>query len=195
MSETQLTSASAIDRENPWPGLATFTEEQAGLFYGRDAEIRDLTKRAERNPLTVLFGQSGLGKSSLLQAGVFPRLRAASYWPIYLRLDHGPGAPTPTEQIKALVQADTARAGSWTKPGSAKPGESLWEFFHHRDDRLVSAAGKTIVPVLVFDQFEELFTLGAGGGVHERTGGAGGKPSLGKPRGAARGIVGGDGGV
>jgi len=164
MPTTDSVSPSAIDRENPWPGLATFTEEQAGLFYGRDAEIRDLTKRAERNPLTVLFGQSGLGKSSLLQAGVFPRLRANSYWPIYIRLDHGPGAPTPTEQIKAMVQADTARAGTWTKPGSAKPGESLWEFFHHRDDRLVSAAGKTIVPVLVFDQFEELFTLGAGGG-------------------------------
>ena len=164
MPEAPAISPSAIDRENPWPGLATFTEEQAGLFYGRDAEIRYLTKRGERNPLTVLFGQSGLGKSSLLQAGVFPRLRAASYWPIYIRLDHGPGAPTPTEQIKAMVQADTARAGTWTKPGSAKPGESLWEFFHHRDDRLVSAAGKTIVPVLVFDQFEELFTLGAGGG-------------------------------
>ncbi|MBL9209216.1 MAG: PQQ-binding-like beta-propeller repeat protein [Opitutaceae bacterium] len=164
MSDANATSALAIDRDNPWPGLATFTEEQAGLFHGRDAEIRDLTKRAERNPLTVLFGQSGLGKSSLLQAGVFPRLRASSYWPIYVRLDHGPGAPTPTEQIKALVLADTARAGTWTKPGSAQPGESLWEFFHHRDDKLIGANGRTIVPVLVFDQFEELFTLGAGAG-------------------------------
>jgi WD40 repeat protein len=157
-------SASAGDADSPWPGLATFTEEQAGLFHGRDAEIRDLTRRAERNALTVLFGQSGLGKSSLLQAGVFPRLRANHYWPIYIRLDHGPGAPSPTEQIKALVQADTARAGAWTKPGSAKPGETLWEFFHHRDDKLVAANGRTIVPVLVFDQFEELFTLGAGTG-------------------------------
>ena len=41
-----------------------------------------------------------------------------------------------TEQVKAVVQADTARAGTWTKPGTAKPGETLWEFFHHRDDRL-----------------------------------------------------------
>ncbi len=157
-------SASAADADSPWPGLATFTEEQAGLFHGRDAEIRDLTKRTERNALTVLFGQSGLGKSSLLQAGVFPRLRANSYWPIYVRLDHSPGAPPPAEQIKALVQADTVRAGRWTAPGSAKPGESLWEFFHHRDDRLVSPAGRIVVPVLVFDQFEELFTLGAGSG-------------------------------
>lgn len=154
----------AIDRDNPWPGLASFTEELRGFFFGREKETDELVRLVRRNTLTVLFGQSGLGKSSLLQAGVFPRLRAASYWPIYVRLDHGPGAPTPTEQIKSLVASDTARAGTWTKPGSAKPGESLWEFFHHRDDRLVSATGKTIVPVLVFDQFEELFTLGAGAG-------------------------------
>ncbi|MEN9632720.1 MAG: hypothetical protein RL077_1124 [Verrucomicrobiota bacterium] len=152
------------DRDNPWPGLAPFTEEQSGLFFGRDQEVRDLTRRAQRNALTVLFGQSGLGKSSLLQAGVFPRLRADGYWPIYIRLDHGPSALPPAEQIKLLVQADTPRAGTWTKPGSAKPAESLWEFFHHRDDRLVTAGGRTIVPVLVFDQFEELFTLGAGSG-------------------------------
>lgn len=51
------------DRDNPWPGLAPFTEEQSGFFFGRDQEVRDLTRRAQRNALTVLFGQSGLGKS------------------------------------------------------------------------------------------------------------------------------------
>ncbi len=155
---------SASDADNPWPGLATFTEEQSGLFFGRDEEVRELTRRTERTALTVLFGQSGLGKSSLLQAGVFPRLRRAGYWPIYVRLDHGAGAPPPGEQVKQLVRADTVRAGTWTKPDVAKPGESLWEFFHHRDDRLIGTTGRTIVPVLVFDQFEELFTLGAGAG-------------------------------
>ena len=108
-------AAAGVDRENPWPGLATFTEEQSTLFFGRDDEIRDLTRRAERNALTILFGQSGLGKSSLLQAGVFPRLRAAGYWPIYVRLDHSAGAPPLADQIKTLVQTETARAGSWSK--------------------------------------------------------------------------------
>ena len=78
----------AIDRDNPWPGLAPFIEDQSEFFHGRDAEIRALARFMERKALTVLFGQSGLGKSSLLMAGVFPRLRAASFCPIYLRLDH-----------------------------------------------------------------------------------------------------------
>jgi tetratricopeptide (TPR) repeat protein len=38
-------------------------------------------------------------------------------------------------------------------------GESLWEFLHHRDDILKDASGKTVIPLLIFDQFEEIFTL------------------------------------
>lgn len=151
---------SAIDRESPWPGLAPFTEAQSAIFFGRDAEVKILARRVQGDPLTVLFGQSGLGKSSLLQAGVFPRLRSADYCPVYLRLDHAPGAPPLGEQVKQTILAETARAGQWTKAGFARSGESLWEFFHHRDNRLVSPGGIALSPVLVFDQFEELFTLG-----------------------------------
>ena len=153
-------STAAVDGENPWPGLSTFTEEQSAFFFGRDEEVRELLRRVERKALTVLFGQSGLGKSSLLQAGVFPRLRAENFCPVYVRLDHAPDALSLTEQIKGLVFQATASAGTWTKSGATVSGESLWEFFHHRDDCLRDAGGKVVTPVLVFDQFEELFTLG-----------------------------------
>src|SRR3954467_2449418 len=122
MSEVTPTST-AVDRENPWPGLASYTEQQSGLFYGRDEEIRALARLMERKALTVLFGQSGLGKSSLLQAGVFPRLRATNFCPIYIRLDHSDGAASPSAQVKAMVAAASVAAGKWTKPGAAKPGE------------------------------------------------------------------------
>jgi ABC-type cobalamin/Fe3+-siderophores transport system ATPase subunit len=97
---TTLPTSPPIDPANPWPGLATFTEEQSAYFFGRDAEARELTRRLERKTLTILFGQSGLGKSSLLQAGVFPRLRAEGYCPVYLRLDHNIQAAPLAEQIK-----------------------------------------------------------------------------------------------
>lgn len=150
----------SVDQENPWPGLSTFTEEQTAFFFGRDEEVRELLRRVERKALTVLFGQSGLGKSSLLQAGLFPRLRTANFCPIYVRLDHSGSAPALTDQIKSLVFQITASVGTWTKTSSSNAGETLWEFFHHRDDHLRDPAGKVVVPVLVFDQFEELFTLG-----------------------------------
>jgi|GEM_PF-1689903 len=153
--------SSPVDRDSPWPGLAPFTEEQSALFFGRDGEAHELFQRVERKLLTILFGQSGLGKSSLLQAGVFPRLRAAGYCPVYFRLDHNVTAAPPAEQLKALARRATAEAGAWTRPGVSAERETLWELFHHRDDRLRAADGRFLTPVLVLDQFEELFTLGA----------------------------------
>ncbi|HEY7871199.1 MAG TPA: hypothetical protein VIC31_00585, partial [Rudaea sp.] len=46
------------------------------------------------------------------------------------------------------------------RPGAAIEGESLWEFLHHRGDLLRDADGQTLMPLLIFDQFEEIFTLG-----------------------------------
>ncbi len=156
-----IQAAQSVDRENPWPGLSTFTEEQAAFFFGREEEVRELLRRIERKALTVLFGQSGLGKSSLLQAGVFPRLRADGFCPIYVRLDHSASALPLTEQIKSMVFHETEKVGTWTLNSMSAPSGDLWEFFHRRDDRLEDSSGKLVIPVLVFDQFEELFTLGA----------------------------------
>ena len=150
---------SAVDDRNPWLGLASFTEDTRQYFYGREDEVAELSRRVQRKLLTVLFGQSGLGKTSILRAGLVPRLRAQGYCPVYVRIDYGRAAPEPAEQIKQAI-ADTARgSGQWTQVGVAAPGESLWEFLHHRDDVLRDSSGATLVPLLIFDQFEEIFTL------------------------------------
>ena len=69
----------SLDAENPWPGLMPFTEATRAFFHGRDAEAAELLRRVRRERLTILFGQSGLGKTSLLFAGLFPRLRTACW--------------------------------------------------------------------------------------------------------------------
>jgi len=149
----------AVDDSNPWLGLASFTEETRGYFYGREDEVAELARRVQRKLLTVLFGQSGLGKTSILRAGLVPRLRAQGYCPVYVRIAYGPDAPEPADQIKQAIAATARRAGTWTQAGVAVEGESLWEFLHHRDDVLVDEAGATQVPLIIFDQFEEIFTL------------------------------------
>jgi len=151
--------AAAIDARNPWLGLASFTEETREYFHGRDEEIGELARRVQRKLLTVLFGQSGLGKTSILRAGLVPRLRGQGYCPVYVRIDYGREAPEPAEQIKRAIAQSARRSGEWTKEGVAVTGESLWEFLHHRDDVLQDEAGKTLIPLLIFDQFEEIFTL------------------------------------
>jgi tetratricopeptide (TPR) repeat protein len=148
-----------IDARHPWLGLASFTEETRAYFYGRDEEVAELARRVQRKLLTVLFGQSGLGKTSILQAGLVPRLRDQGYCPIYVRVDYGREAPEPAEQIKQAIARTARRAGEWTQAGVASAGESLWEFLHHRDDVLRDESGKTLIPLVIFDQFEEIFTL------------------------------------
>ena len=65
--------ASTVDRQHPWLGLASFTEETRSYFHGREEEVAELARRVQRKLLTILFGQSGLGKTSILRAGLVPR--------------------------------------------------------------------------------------------------------------------------
>ena len=147
--------------QNPWPGLVAFTEELREFFHGRAEEADELLRRVERKNLTVLFGQSGLGKSSLLQAGLFPRLRAEGYLPVAIRLDHAAAAPPLSEQVMAAGAAcHPAMPGGRFEATAADAGESLWEYFHRRSLLLQTADGRPVRPVLVFDQFEELFAIG-----------------------------------
>src|SRR4051812_48179652 len=101
-----------IDAQNPWPGLVAFTEGLRDYFHGRVDEAEDLLRRVNRKNLTVLFGQSGLGKSSLLQAGLFPRLRGEGYLPVPIRLDHAPSAPSLADQVEIAASRAIAEAGA-----------------------------------------------------------------------------------
>jgi hypothetical protein len=154
-----IATETTIDPENPWLGLSSYSEETRAYFHGRDEEAAELARRVQRKLLTVLFGQSGLGKTSLLRAGLVPRLRGAGFCPVYVRIDYAPESPPPADQIKQAIFKVTAEAGYWTRAGSAVEGESLWEFLHHRGDLLRDANEQTLLPLLIFDQFEEIFTL------------------------------------
>jgi hypothetical protein len=158
-STPEITTVISIDPESPWLGLSSYSEETRAYFHGRDDEAAELARRVQRKLLTVLFGQSGLGKTSLLRAGLVPRLRGEGFCPVYVRVDYAPESPPPSEQIKQAIFKATSAAGHWTRPGSAIEGESLWEFLHHRGDLLRDGEGRTVLPLLIFDQFEEIFTL------------------------------------
>jgi hypothetical protein len=151
-----------VTKDQPWLGLDSFSESSRAFFYGREEEIAELARRVQRKPLTVLFGQSGLGKTSILRAGLVPKLRPEGYCPVYVRIDYAPGTPAPAEQIKQAIFRETQASGTWSQTGVAVEGETLWEFLHHRDDMLRDADGRTLTPLLIFDQFEEIFTLAQG---------------------------------
>ena len=62
-------------RHDRYPGVRPFADSEADqrVFFGRGREIHELFHQIHTTNLLVLFGKSGLGKTSLLQAGLFPR--------------------------------------------------------------------------------------------------------------------------
>src|SRR4051812_46413756 len=68
--------AARVVQGSPYKGLANFTESDAELFFGRDRECAVIASNLKARRLTVLYGESGVGKSSLLRAGVAARLLA-----------------------------------------------------------------------------------------------------------------------
>jgi tetratricopeptide (TPR) repeat protein len=156
----ELALGTGVDEQNPWPGLVAFTESLQKFFYGRADEADDLLRRVGRKNLTVLFGQSGLGKSSLLQAGLFPRLRAEGYTPVSIRLDHAPSSPPLSEQVTTAVTRAIIDAGGRSEESPIETRDTLWAHFHRRSLILQTADGRAVRPALVFDQFEELFAIG-----------------------------------
>jgi TPR repeat protein len=142
----------------PWPGLDAFSEALQKFFFGRTAETEELYRRIRGETVTLLIGQSGLGKTSLLRAGLAPRLPAAALLPVFVRLDYAEGAPSPLAQVKAEFVRAVAAAQAEATPIDGE--QTLWGYFHRADRMVTSRAGEPLVPVLIFDQFEEVFTLG-----------------------------------
>jgi len=150
--------ADRADAQHPWIGLASFTEGDRSFFAGRGDEIEDLLRLVRRDTLTLLYGVSGLGKTSLVQAGLFPALREENILPVPIRLDYLEGAlPLPHQILNAITAAAIAARVEAPQP---RPDETLWEYFHREGNHFWSARNDLVTPFLAFDQFEEFFTLG-----------------------------------
>lgn len=133
--ETQTLSA------YPYKWLDYYTAADVDIFYGREAETAELVNRIHRHRLVVLYGASGTGKTSLLQAGVLPRLQRSDppYTVVSVRPLRDPADAIRQALGRALPQVDLPGEGSLT-------------------DAVAAAAKASAGTVLiVLDQFEEFF--------------------------------------
>ncbi|HMX40432.1 MAG TPA: hypothetical protein PKD78_08895 [Saprospiraceae bacterium] len=131
-----------------YPGSRSFTSDYRHLFFGRDDEKQELFRLIVLNDLVVLFGESGSGKTSLLQAGVCPEMEESQYKPVFIRLNNT--AESPEAQVCAQL-----KEGGYI-PADMPEGLDLWAYFSRF---WYVDLGERFRPVIVFDQFEELFTL------------------------------------
>jgi hypothetical protein len=144
--------ASEVSADNPFPGLRAFEEADEKYFRGRRAESEDLVRRIKRAGLTTCYGVSGLGKSSLLKAGVFPKLRRERYCPVVIRLSFHESAADFVTQLKAQTVKQAKRKRVDVTPYTEE--ETLWEYFHRAE--FWDEWNNLLKPVIVLDQFEEM---------------------------------------
>ena len=135
-----------------YPGARPFqrTEMDRLLFRGRSEETQTLFHLINAESMVVLFAKSGMGKSSLLNAGLYHVLVEKEYFPVFIRCN------TPDRSLIETVidecAAEARRRGVDLESGSRK---ALWSCF--KTTEFWSAENKLLTPVLIFDQFEELF--------------------------------------
>ena len=130
----------------PYPGLVAFGPEDAGLFFGRDRESDDISRRVRQQNFLLVVGPSGSGKSSLVLAGALPRLLAtdANHWLVQtLRPD-----------ARALQSLNEMLGGEVTSAPEGRLRQLVDAFL-----QTAPSAGRLL---LFFDQAEAIFLLPPG---------------------------------
>lgn len=174
---------------NPWPGLAAYqdpsttNEEHRLKFCGRQSETYDLLQLIENRSVTTLYGSTGIGKTSLLRAGVFPILKQrrdyrssanipSRFFPIYVRLcapqqleddrSINLGRLSFAEILEKCIEHDLEHVDTSAKvpPGVDEKLSRLWFYFHTHQFSLKGDQTMAVTPVIVLDQFEEVFATG-----------------------------------
>lgn len=153
---------------SPFPGLRAFTQADAPIFFGRSGETDILVKRYGdlASQLVVVVGASGSGKSSLVGAGLLPRLasNAVEGSKEWLTVRFSPGQLASGNPFEALAVAITAaspelnRSGipvrEWTTKLQSDP-----DLLNELVEKTLEGRPKWAKVFFFIDQFEELFTL------------------------------------
>jgi WD40 repeat protein/TPR repeat protein len=136
-----------------YPGARPFADDPLDrlLFFGRATEMRGLFNQIRAEDLLVLYGKSGMGKTSLLKAGLLEPLRRQDHLPMVVRVNDPRAGPFAT--LYSGIEEATRQHGIECTLGDRT---SLSSFFRGVELR----RGDTVLsPILILDQFEEIFTL------------------------------------
>jgi energy-coupling factor transporter ATP-binding protein EcfA2 len=156
---------------SPFPGLRAFAQSDADIYFGRGRETDLLTRRVANERFVAVVGASGSGKSSLVAAGLLPRLEANAISTIssgsqdWFVIDLKPGHDPFEALAESLMNVIPALAPSNPRKYAAELEEFAADL-RAKPDRLTKTILHALQPekawaevLLVIDQFEELFTL------------------------------------
>lgn len=144
-----------------YPGSLPFQDTvlDRQLFFGREREVQHLFRTVFAENLVVLVAKSGIGKTSLLNAGLLQRLRDKEFFPAMIRFND-PGL-TPLESV--YVGLASAIGTYRVECQAVEREKSLWQYFKTMEfwssKEFWPSEDLLLTPVLILDQFEEFFML------------------------------------
>ncbi|MEM9487850.1 MAG: SUMF1/EgtB/PvdO family nonheme iron enzyme, partial [Myxococcota bacterium] len=145
---------------NPYRGLQAFDAEHRALFFGRERESREIVERLRSQSVVLVIGESGIGKSSLIRAGVAPRLvdGALDDGRVWESCTLTPGRHPLHSLLTSLsrwLSNTTWSAGDGRDQARDPPGLETLDLIQRLRRNLGGSRGL----VIVVDQLEELVTL------------------------------------
>lgn len=147
-----------MQSERPYVGARPFTRAEAPLFYARERAAELLTSLTIIHPLVLLYGPTGAGKTSLINAALIPRLEEMGFAVLPpVRVSIHPATEQKRVQNPFVFNALTHCDDRQTEPGLLTQmsfSDYLREKRNNQDSGSIGADSR----VLIFDQFEELFT-------------------------------------
>jgi WD40 repeat protein/DNA-binding SARP family transcriptional activator len=151
-------SGRSVHSVTPYVGLRAFQRTDADLFFGRDGDVQEVLTRLQRSGIVAVVGPSGVGKSSMVLAGLLPALERGAIpdsdtWVPVLAT---PGAAP----VKALAVRLAELAPDRFPGDLASRLQQDPEALHSVVQELLADQPAGARVLLVIDQLEELFTLG-----------------------------------
>ena len=136
----------------------------ARTLYGRDHELRDLLDLLIAERIVLLYSPSGAGKSSLIHAGLIPRLREVGFQVLpVIRVSQEPpqGSPLNRYLFSTLLSLEEGQPTEHRLDASHLPTLGLLDYLEQRllSQQPDQVSGEPASQVLIFDQFEEILTL------------------------------------
>ena len=151
------------DGRSPFPGLQPFDTDLHRVFFGRNAEVAQLTARL-RSPagfadgtMLLIVGPSGCGKSSLVRAGLLPAMALEPDWELLPPIT--PGVDPVGTLARELAHAAKESGLSWSLSFVRDRLDQDDGLALLGDDLLLAAPGRARRVLLIVDQFEELLTV------------------------------------
>ena len=147
--QINLPPAPSLDKsQNPYRGLKSFEEQHSQLFFGRTELIEKLQNFVKTQPLTVVLGASGSGKSSLVKAGLIPKLKQETKDKWCILSPIRPGEKPFQALNNALLRESLPKIGLQNKQKTLAQSIAVWAK-HNPNSQLL----------IFIDQTEEIITL------------------------------------